>query len=148
MKEGFKEGTKALYNEVKTWNIGYKIERTFALTASLVWGFFAIGLLYVAYQLTTVEGEIDASIFEKDKEAGTYSIGHVKTKKYAPKIPKRDNNMVGIGVNNYGIRTYHYKRRLWTPLGLGIWGGIFVNEGIHPRLGQEFSGGLSLSISF
>ena len=80
MKEGFKEGAKALYTEIKTWNLGYKIERTFALTASLVWGFFAIGLLYVAYQLTTVEGEIDASIFEKDKTAGTYSIGHVKTK--------------------------------------------------------------------
>ena len=77
MKEGLKEGFKALYAEIKTWNIGYKIERTFALTSSIIWGFFAIGLLYVAYQLTTVEGELDASIFEKDKTAGTYSIGPV-----------------------------------------------------------------------
>ena len=106
-------------------------------------------VLLIGYRACNVEGEIDGAIFDYNRKTGHWEIGHIKTKKIVkePKT-KKDNNMVSIGIDNNGIRTYDFRRRLWTPLGMGIWGGVFVREGLDPRLGNQFAGGLSLSITF
>ena len=112
-----------------------------------MWACVSLSMLYVVFTLTQTEGEIDGSIFERDQKAGTYTIGHVKTKKYAPKV-KEHKTMVGISIDYHGIRQYHVKRKLFNPFGMGIWGGVFIQEGQHPQLGNMFGAGISFSTSF
>ena len=71
----------------------------------------------------------------------------MKTKKYAPKF-KEHKTMIDISMDYHGIRQYSFKRKLFNPFGMGIWGGAFIREGMHPQTGNQFSGGLSFSISF
>ena len=144
MKQSFKE----FWGEIKKLHIGRRIENYIKFIAHIFWAGVVIFCLYIAYQVTQTSGEIDGAIFEKNPETGRYTVGHFRTTKYAPEPPKRDNNMVTIGADYRGIRNYHYKRRLWSPFGMGIWGGLFVQEGQDQQRGNMFAAGVSLSISF
>ena len=104
-------------------------------------------VLLIAYQACNIEGELDGSLFTYDRATGHWELGTIHTEKKTKEV-KKDTVMVGIAVDISGIRTYSVKRRLWTPLGMGVWGGLFIREGVHPRLGNQFGGGLSLDISF
>ena len=142
-----KGAIRTVFREFKNLHLGRKIERFLVLSTSICWAIVVPSFLYVGYQLTQSEGEIDGTLFQRDQIAGTYSIGHVKTKKYAPKF-KEHKTMVGISVDYHGIRQYHVKRKLFNPFGMGIWGGVFVQEGQHPQLGNMFGAGISFSTSF
>ena len=142
-----KGAIKEAFRGFKNLHLGKRIERYLALTCSIIWALVTIGFLYVGYSITQTEGEIDGSLFERDQVAGTYTIGHVKTKKYAPKF-REHKTMVGISVDYHGIRQYSVKRKLFNPFGMGVWGGVFFREGMHPQTGSQLSGGISLDISF
>ena len=143
-----KESFKSFWEEVKKLHIGTRIENYIRFIAHVFWASVMIFGLYIAYEITQTSGEIDGTIFEKHPGKGSWSLGHLKTTKYAPKPPSRDNNMVGVGIDYRGVRTYHYKRRIWTTLGVGVWGGIFIQEGQDQKYGNMFAAGGSFSISF
>ena len=143
-----KNAMKTMYREFKNLHLGKKFERYLSLFASICWATVAVGFLYIGYGFLQMEGEIEGSIYETNKKAGTHYIGHVRTKKYAPAPPKEHKTMVGIAVDYHGIRQYSVKRKMANPFGMGIWGGVFIQEGQHQKLGNMFAAGLSLDISF
>ena len=113
-----------------------------------IFNYLLLGMiLLIGYKACNTEGEIDGALFTYDRATGHWELGAIHTEKKV-KETKKDTFMVDIGIDNNGIRTYGFKRRIWSPLGMGIWGGAFIREGIHPRSGNQFAGGVTLSISF
>ena len=94
-----KNAMKTMYREFKNLHLGKKFERYLSLFASICWATVAVGFLYIGYGFLQMEGEIEGSIYETNKKAGTHYIGHVRTKKYAPAPPKERKTMVGIAVD-------------------------------------------------
>ena len=143
-----KNAMKTVYREFKNLHLGKKVERYLSIFASICWALVMGGILYIGYGVLQMEGEIDGSLYQRDSKKEISYIGHIKTKKYAPKPPKEHKTMVGVAVDYNGIRQYSFKRKMANPFGLGIWGGVFIQEGQHQRLGNMFAAGLSFDISF
>ena len=149
MKQKYVKGAfRTAFREFRNLHLGKKLERYLSILASISWVAVMIVLLYVGYGILQTEGEIDGALYQKDSKQGISYIGHIKTKKYAPKPPKEHKTMVGIAVDYHGVRKYSVKRKMANPFGMGIWGGVFIQEGQHRQLGNMFAAGLSFDISF